>query len=146
MSKPELNIAFVGNYSPRICGIATFTTDLCEATATQLGQRSHVFTVAINDTDQGYAYPPQVEFAIQRNQQGDYYEAANFINASNADVACVQHEYGIYGGWDGIYVLSLVSSLSVPACSLSSSTRSFCAHRIVRDTGRRSRDAATSSR
>ena len=114
MLKPELNIAFVGNYAPRLCGIATFTTDLCEATARQLGQRSNVFAVAVNDTEQGYAYPPRVEFTIQKNQQGDYYEAANFINASNADVACIQHEYGIYGGWDGIYILSLVSSLSVP--------------------------------
>jgi glycosyltransferase involved in cell wall biosynthesis len=114
MLNPPLNIAFVGNYSPRLCGIATFTTDLCEATAKQLGHRSNVFAVAVNDTDQGYAYPGRVEFTIQKNQQGDYYEAANFINASNADVACVQHEYGIYGGWDGIYILSLVSSLSVP--------------------------------
>ena len=114
MLKPALNIAFVGNYSPRLCGIATFTTDLCEATAKQLGQRSNVFAVAVNDTEQGYAYPPRVEFTIQKNQQSDYYEAANFINASNADVVCVQHEYGIYGGWDGIYILSLVSSLSVP--------------------------------
>ncbi len=114
MLKPELNIAFVGNYCPRLCGIATFTTDLCEAIAGQLGRRSNVFAVAVNDTEQGYAYPPRVEFTIQRNQQADYYEAANFINASNADVACIQHEYGIYGGWDGIYILSLVSSLSVP--------------------------------
>jgi glycosyltransferase involved in cell wall biosynthesis len=114
MSKPELNIAFVGNYSPRVCGIATFTTDLCEAVAGQLGRRSNVFAVAVNDTEQGYAYPPRVEFTIQKNQQSDYYEAANFINASNADMACIQHEYGIYGGWDGIYILSLVSSLSVP--------------------------------
>ncbi len=112
--KPTLNIAFVGNYSPRLCGIATFTTDLCEATARQLEQRSNVFAVAVNDTEQGYPYPPQVEFTIQKNQQSDYYDAANFINASNADVACIQHEYGIYGGWDGIYILSLVSSLSVP--------------------------------
>jgi len=114
MLKPPFNIAFIGNYSPRLCGIATFTTDLCEAVAKQLGRRSNVFAVAVNDTDQGYPYPPRVEFTIQRNQQSDYYEAANFINASNADVACVQHEYGIYGGWDGIYILSLVSSLSVP--------------------------------
>ncbi|MHB8054868.1 MAG: glycosyltransferase family 4 protein [Candidatus Aminicenantales bacterium] len=114
MLKPPFNIAFIGNYSPRLCGIATFTTDLCEAVAKQLGRRSNVFAIAVNDTDQGYAYPPRVEFTIQRNQQSDYYEAANFINASNADVACVQHEYGIYGGWDGIYILSLVSSLSVP--------------------------------
>jgi glycosyltransferase involved in cell wall biosynthesis len=114
MLNSPFNIAFIGNYSPRLCGIATFTTDLCEAVAKQLGRRSNVFAIAVNDTDQGYAYPPRVEFTIQRNQQSDYYEAANFINASNADVACVQHEYGIYGGWDGIYILSLVSSLSVP--------------------------------
>ena len=112
--KPALNIAFVGNYSPRLCGIATFTTDLCEATAKRLGRRSNVFAVAVNDTDQGYAYPRRVEFTIQKNQQSDYYEAANFINASITDVVCVQHEYGIYGGWDGVYILSLISSLSVP--------------------------------
>ncbi|MCX5751123.1 MAG: glycosyltransferase [Candidatus Saganbacteria bacterium] len=114
MSKPALNIAFVGNYVPRICGIATFTTDLCEATAKQLGRRSNVFAVAVNDTAEGYPYPSRVEFTLQRNQQVDYYEAANFINASNADVVCVQHEYGIYGGWDGVYILSLIGSLSVP--------------------------------
>jgi len=114
MLKPALNIAFVGNYSPRICGIATFTTDLCEATAKQLGRRSNVFAIAVNDTDQGYAYPRRVEFTIQKNQQSDYYEAANFINAGITDVVCVQHEYGIYGGWDGVYILSLISSLSVP--------------------------------
>ncbi len=114
MIKSPLHVAFVGNYSPRICGIATFTTDLCEATAKQLGPHANVFAVAVNDTEQEYAYPPQVEFTIQKNRQSDYYKAANFINASNADVACVQHEYGIYGGWDGIYILSLVSSLSVP--------------------------------
>ena len=115
MLKPELNIAFVGNYSPRICGIATFTTDLCEATAKLLSHRSNIFALAVNDTDQGYAYPRRVEFTLQKNQQRDYYEAANFINASNADVVCIQHEYGIYGGWDGVYILSLISSLSVPA-------------------------------
>ncbi|MFA6432011.1 MAG: glycosyltransferase [Candidatus Margulisiibacteriota bacterium] len=112
--KTALNIAFVGNYSPRICGIATFNTDLCEATAKLLSPRSSVFAVAVNDTKKGYAYPRRVEFILQQTQQKDYFEAANFINASNADVVCVQHEYGIYGGWDGIYILSLISSLSVP--------------------------------
>jgi glycosyltransferase involved in cell wall biosynthesis len=114
MLKPTLNIAFVGNYSPRLCGIATFTTDLCEATAKQLSPRSNVFALAVNDTDQGYAYPRRVAFTLRQTRQKDYFEAANFINASNADVVCVQHEYGIYGGWDGIYILSLISSLSVP--------------------------------
>jgi len=114
MLKPTLNIAFVGNYSPRICGIATFNTDLCEATAKLLSPRSNVFAVAVNDTDKGYNYPKRVEFTIQQTQQKDYFEAANFINSSNTDVVCIQHEYGIYGGWDGIYILSLISGLSVP--------------------------------
>lgn len=114
MLKPTLNIAFVGNYSPRICGIATFTTDLCDATIKLLSPRSSVFAIAVNDTDKGYEYPRRVEFIIQQTQQKDYFGAANFINASNADIVCIQHEYGIYGGWDGIYILSLISSLSVP--------------------------------
>ena len=73
MLKPELNIAFVGNYLPRMCGIATFTTDLCEATAKQLERRSNVFAVAVNVSGQGYAYPRRVEFTLQKNQQSDYY-------------------------------------------------------------------------
>ncbi|OGC08365.1 hypothetical protein A2230_00100 [candidate division WOR-1 bacterium RIFOXYA2_FULL_36_21] len=109
-----LNIAFVGNYSPRICGIATFTANLCEATAKLLSPRSNIFAVAVNDTDRGYNYPSRVEFTMRQSQQKDYFEAANFINTSNADLVCVQHEYGIYGGWDGIYILSLISNLSVP--------------------------------
>src|SRR3989339_167709 len=115
MLKPTLNVAFVGNYSPRICGIATFTSDLCEATAKLLSPRSFVFALAVNDTDKGYAYPRRVEFTIRQTQQKDYFEAANFINASNADIVCIQHEYGIYGGWYGIYILSLIGNLSVPA-------------------------------
>lgn len=114
MLKPDINIAFVGNYLPRMCGIATFTTDLCEATAKQLSSRSNVIAIAVNDLEKGYAYPRRVELTLQKNRQRDYYEAAVFINSRNFDVVCVQHEYGIYGGWDGIYILSLISSLSVP--------------------------------
>jgi len=114
MLKPTLNIAFIGNYSPRICGIATFTTDICEATAKLISPRSSVFAVAVNDSNKEYAYPRRVAFTMRQTQQKDYFEAANFINASNTDIVCIQHEYGIYGGWDGIYILSLISNLSVP--------------------------------
>lgn len=114
MFKKTLNIAFVGNYLPRICGIATFTTDLCESTARILSPKSHIFAIAINDTEKGYNYPERVIFAIEQSQQKDYFEAANIINTSNAEIACIQHEYGIYGGIDGIYVLSLLSKLNVP--------------------------------
>jgi len=111
---PDLNVVFVGNYLPRICGIATFTTDLCETISQSLSSRSNIFAVAVNDNERGYNYPPKVAFTIDQDQQKDYFEAANFINTSNADVACLQHEYGIYGGWDGIYILSLISRLAIP--------------------------------
>jgi len=110
----NLNIAFVGNYLPRICGIATFTADLCETVSQSLSSRSNVYAVAINDNEKGYNYPPKVAFTINQSQQKDYFEAANFINTSNADIVCLQHEYGIYGGWDGVYILSLISSLAIP--------------------------------
>jgi len=110
----NLNIAFVGNYLPRICGIATFTTDLCETVSQKLSSKSNVYAVAVNDQNKSYNYPQKVAFTINQSQQKDYFEAANFINTSNADVACIQHEYGIYGGWDGIYILSLISRLVIP--------------------------------
>lgn len=112
--KKTFNIAFIGNYLPRPCGIATFTTDLCEATAKLLSPRSNVFAIAINDTVKGYDYPARVAFTISQTWQKDYFEAANLINTSNADIVCIQHEYGIFGGWDGIYILSLISNLNVP--------------------------------
>ncbi len=114
MVKKNLNIAFIGNYLPRICGIATFTTDLCEATAKLVSSKSHVFVMAMNDNENGYNYPPRVTFTIDQAMQKDYFEAANLINTSNADIVCIQHEYGIFGGWDGIYILSLISRLNIP--------------------------------
>ena len=115
--KKTLNVAFIGNYLPRICGIATFTTDLCESTAKGLSPKSNVFTIALNDTEKGYNYPPRVVYAINQSRQKDYIEAANIINTSNAQVACLQHEFGIFGGWDGVYILSLISKLNVPIVS-----------------------------
>src|SRR3989338_3638302 len=112
--KPRLNVAFVGDYLPRVCGIATFTADLCETVSRGLTPVSNIFTVAVNDNGKSYNYPPRVAFTVEQSQQKDYFEAANFINTSNADIACIQHEYGIYGGWDGIYILSLISSLAIP--------------------------------
>jgi glycosyltransferase involved in cell wall biosynthesis len=114
MIKNVLNIAYIGNYLPRACGIAAFTTDLCETTAKLLSPKSNVFSIAVNDNENGYNYPPRVAFTINQSVQKDYFEAANLINTSNADIACIQHEYGIYGGWDGIYILSLISSLNIP--------------------------------
>ena len=106
-------VAFIGNYLPRQCGIATFTTDLCEAVA-GLNSKLNCFAVAINDHDSGYDYPPRVRFEIRQHQPRSYSAAADFLNINNVDVVCLQHEYGIFGGPYGNQILALIRELQVP--------------------------------
>jgi glycosyltransferase involved in cell wall biosynthesis len=106
-------IAFVGNHLPRKCGIATFTTDLCNAVSLALPGAS-CFTVAMNDHRDGYAYPEQVRFEIEAARREEYDLAADFLNVNQVDVVCVQHEYGIYGGRAGRFILPLLRQVRAP--------------------------------
>lgn len=108
------SVAFLGNYLPRRCGIATFTTDLCEAVATQAGSQYDVFAVAMNDVPEGYPYPSRVRFEVRQAVQADYRLAAEFLNIQQISAVCMQHEYGIYGGRYGSHVLSLLRRLRRP--------------------------------
>jgi len=106
-------IAFVGGSSPRICGIATFTSDLLAAVAAEYPQ-GQCFSVAVNDIKGGYEYPDVVHFEIEEQDLSSYQRAADFLNISNADIVCVQHEFGIFGGPAGSHVLALVRDLRMP--------------------------------
>jgi glycosyltransferase involved in cell wall biosynthesis len=111
---PDIHkIAFVGDYCPRKCGIATFTTDLCRAVA-GLGPRFECLVVPVNDVPEGYEYPPEVRFEIQESDLASYEQAADFLNLTNADVVCVQHEFGIFGGPAGSHLLALLRRLRPP--------------------------------
>ena len=70
--------------------------------------------MAINDQANGYDYGPDVDFSIQQNVLADYIKAANHINYSGAKVCLLQHEYGIFGGESGVYLLTLVNRLKIP--------------------------------
>ena len=107
-------IAFVGNYLPRECGIATFTYDLAEAVAKQAGDEQSVMVAAVNDNAAGYAYPDRVKFEIRQNSSIDYTRAADFLNFSNIDVVSLQHEYGIFGGKKGSNILAFLKQLNRP--------------------------------
>lgn len=107
-------IAVIGNYSPRQCGIATFTTDLSQAIARELTIEENLINVAMDDTPEGYNYPSQVKFRVRQNVQPDYFWAADYLNANQYDVAIVQHEYGIFGGEDGSYILQMIKFLKMP--------------------------------
>lgn len=106
-------IAVIGNYVPRQCGIATFTADLCEALAESNAQPD-VFTVAMNDRPDGYAYPDRVRYEVDVDDLDGYRQAAEFINISEVDAVSVQHEYRIFGGCEGSHLKELLKSLRVP--------------------------------
>jgi glycosyltransferase involved in cell wall biosynthesis len=106
-------IAVVGNHLPRQCGIATFTTDLCNAIAAEY-KTSELSVVAVNDPLSPYAYPSRVRFEITEGDVSSYRAAANYLNSKDIDVVCLQHEYGIYGGKAGSHVLELLKHLRMP--------------------------------
>jgi glycosyltransferase involved in cell wall biosynthesis len=106
-------IAFVGDYLPRKCGIATFTYDLCTSVATQY-PGSDCFVLPINDVPQGYDYPPEVRFEIEEQEVDSYLRAADFLNFANTDIVSLQHEYGIFGGPAGSHVVRLLRDLRMP--------------------------------
>jgi glycosyltransferase involved in cell wall biosynthesis len=106
-------IAVVGNYLPRRCGIATFTTDLCDALHAEYGT-TELLALPVNDTEEGYEYPARVRFELSENDMASYRQAADFLNFSNVDLVCLQHEYGIFGGRAGGHVLELLRRLQMP--------------------------------
>lgn len=112
-TNPIRRLAFIGNYLPRQCGIATFTTDLCEAIAAEY-EEIKCIAVPVNDTEAGYAYPPRVRFELTEKDLDSYRRAADFLNINNVDLVCLQHEYGIFGGRAGSHVLSLLRELNMP--------------------------------
>lgn len=112
-----MKIALIGNYPPRECGIATFTRDLFNAVtknSLEIKNKASGYIVAMNDPDQKYEYPADVKYVIRQNHQRDYLEAAAFINYTDAKICIVQHEFGIFGGDSGVYILSLLHKLEVP--------------------------------
>jgi len=107
------SVAVIGDYLPRQCGIATFTTALVEALSTEAPE-INCWAVAMNDTPEGYAYPGKVRFEINENTLTDYGMAAQFLNINQIDIVCVQHEYGIFGGPAGSHLLKLLGDLRMP--------------------------------
>ncbi len=106
-------IAFVGNYLPRQCGIATFTTDLCTALATEYGS-GRLFAIPVNDPESSYEYPDQVRLELEEEDLSSYERAAEFLNFNGNDLVSLQHEYGIYGGVAGRHILTLLRKLKMP--------------------------------
>ncbi len=112
-----MKIAYIGTYPPRECGIATFTRNLYGSMVENDNEGKDSvegFIVAMNDHDQTYDYPEEVKITIRQEHQRDYLAAVKFINLSGADLCILEHEFGIFGGQNGVYILPLLHRLEVP--------------------------------
>ena len=105
------SIAFVSTYPPRECGIATFTRDLTRAMTMRDLTRRNLIVPIENDERRSY---PGIPYTINQHEKGSYRLASEFLNGSDVDVLSLQHEFGIFGGDCGEYVLDLCRSLKMP--------------------------------
>ena len=110
-----MKIAYIASYFPRECGIATFTEHLIRAISNEQDPTApEVSVIAMNDEGQTYEYPPEVTFTIRQQHMQDYLAAADHVNESGVDFVVVQHEFGIFGGEAGVYLLPFLHRLKVP--------------------------------
>lgn len=116
-----MKIAYISTSSPRECGLATFNTNLKVAIEKNFNvNKEKSYVIAINDSDEldYYQYGKEVKFIIRQQNQRDYIKAANHINNSTANTCIMQHEFGIYGGDSGIYVLPLLYRIEKPLITI----------------------------
>lgn len=111
-----MKISFIATYPPRQCGIGTFTKDLFNSVVTSgdIDNGNQGIVIAVDDNRQGYDYPEEVVMSIRQEEQTDYLKAADLINFSGVDICILEHEFGIFGGQNGIYILPLLYRLEVP--------------------------------
>ncbi len=116
-----MKIAYISTYPPRECGIATFNNNLLKAIAHHTKEVSKdSFVVAMTDSEDlgTYEYPPEVQYIIRQDNQKDYTRAADYINTSLTHVCILEHEFGIYGGDNGVYILPLIARLQKPLITI----------------------------
>jgi glycosyltransferase involved in cell wall biosynthesis len=112
-SVSERRVAYLSSYPPRECGIATFTKDLLDS-ADELNELKPSVVVALNEKETIYNYDKRVKWQIERDSFDDYLQTAHHINCSDVDLVNIQHEFGLFGGEYGDYVLHFLDNLEKP--------------------------------
>jgi glycosyltransferase involved in cell wall biosynthesis len=114
-----MKIAYISTYPPRECGLATFNQNLIRAVSTK-ASKGEGYVIALNDSDslEEYDYPEEVKVVIRQQHLDDYLAAAEHINKSDTECCILQHEFGIYGGDNGVYVLPFIKQIEKPLISI----------------------------
>src|SRR5690554_1290690 len=142
----NMKIAYISTYPPRQCGLATFNQNLIKAINSNFEDPFSLddsVVVALNDSDDlhHYDYPKEVNFVIRQNETEDYLDAADFINEGPSDACILQHEFGIFGGESGIYILPFLNRLEKPLITILHTvlkSPTFLQHSIIREVAKRS--------
>jgi glycosyltransferase involved in cell wall biosynthesis len=103
----------IGNFPPRQCGLATFTRDVYTALSTAQPE-ARIDVMAMNDVAEGYAYPPEVRYQLEQSDRAAYRRRGHELASEAYDAVYVQHEFGIFGGPSGIYLLDVLAPLTCP--------------------------------
>lgn len=114
LSSPCLNkVCFLTTYPPKKCGIAVYTKDLVDALNIHNDSVSSS-VIAVNEKNASYSYDEKVRWQIRQESEEDYIKAAEEVNSSDINVVNIQHEFGIFGGEWGSYILSFIEALKKP--------------------------------
>lgn len=105
------NVVFLSTYPPRACGIATFTSDLVKNLKNKFSSNSYKIAAVNNEN---YKYAKEVAFILNQFDRKSYIHLANILNNSDTNLVVLEHEYGIYGGDCGEYILDFVNNLEIP--------------------------------
>lgn len=108
-----IRVIYVSSYIPRYCGIATYTKDLTNG-INLLNPYALAEIMVMNREVEKLEYPWEVKFKIEQDNLSTYLQAAEYINQSGADLVCLEHEFGIFGGKSGEYILPFIESLKIP--------------------------------
>ena len=116
----KMKIAYISTSLPMECGIATFNANLAIAINQHDAISKDSFVIALSDAEdlKTYHYPKEVKYIIRQNNQKDYLRAANYINTSQVDACVIEHEFGIYGGESGLYLLTLMARINKPIITI----------------------------
>jgi polysaccharide biosynthesis protein PslF len=107
-------VAYVSTYVPRKCGLATYTHHLRQAVRSAKERVITDEVVVVTDSKQDMGYPLSSFRPLMKNHKESYAEMARQINESDVDVVSLQHEFGIFGGEAGSYILDFVQNLKKP--------------------------------
>ncbi len=111
MNAPRM--LFLGSYPPRECGIATFTKDVVDSYDQRFGGHSEIVSIEEPGAPRR-DYPPAVVANLIQNDRESYRRIAEFINAHSCDAVNVQHEYGLFGGENGEWIVDLIALVRKP--------------------------------